>query len=346
MRILLIAPNLYALNKTLKHGFEQAGHQVFLLDYRQRVKHYYETINNKKNKLLRGWRAKWDKYYFETINKEHLTYYREVKPDLVFIYNNEMLLPATIIEFKKASKVFFFLGDSPFYTPTSIYNLEILFQANQIFSPDTGWLEQLQLLGLKNLHHLLYYTESAGNKRVEISGEEKNKYDSDMVFIGNNYPGAWGYKRALYLNQFTDLDFTLYGPPSWRIWFDRFPKLEKCFVPHSNGRLGFEKLNIIMNCAKLYPVDANPGILNGIHMRAFECIASGVLPLIEYRFDLYSVFNGVDIPVINNYGEAAGLAKKLLADEHLRSNTLELMRTHLKENYSLQRAVNKILAYV
>ena len=74
-----------------------------------------------------------------------------------------------------------------------------------------------------------------------------------------------------------DLDLKIYGM-GWEMWFDYFPKLEEKYVELKKP-LSFEEVNIITNCGKIYPIDANPGLLNGIHIRIFDTIGSGILPI-------------------------------------------------------------------
>src|ERR1043165_2248822 len=78
------------------------------------------------------------------------------------------------------------------------------------------------------------------------------------------------------------------------------------------GHMSDIDLNIFMNCSKIVPVDANPGIINGVHIRAFDCLASGTLPLVEYRKDLDSIFKGIDVPFIKNYNDIKDLCNEFL----------------------------------
>jgi len=346
MKVLLIFPSIYSVDKTFKRAFEDNGCTVHTYDYRKHVRPLYEKIENKKLKISHNWRKKWEDYYFKKINQLHLNYFFNIKPDIVLIYNNEMLLPETVKEFKKSSKIFFFLGDSPFYSPTSKYNLNLLFMADQVLCPDTGWQQQLKILGLDNTRHFVITSGMEENYKKNVTKDELEKYGSDIVFIGGNVDNSWGYKKSLFLNSFTRLDFKLYGPPSWNKWFDFFPDLKKCLVPHKNGRLSFELVNTIMNCCKIYPVDVNPGLINGPHLRVYECINSGILPLVEYRKDLDIIFNGVDIPVIKNYKNAEKSAKKYLEDESLRVKTIEVLIKYMSDNLSPRLAIQKLIASI
>ncbi len=342
MKVLLLFPSIYSVDKTFKQGFEENGCSVETFDYRKHTRSIYEKIENKKLKLSNSLRNRWDDFYFKTINQAHLDRFKTVQPDLVLIYNNEMLLPETVKKFRETSKVVFFLGDSPYYSPTSKYNLQLLFDADAVLCPDTGWIEQLEMLGLDNLHHFVVTTGMEENFVKQPTQEELQKYGCDVVFIGGNVNSSWGYKRALFLNQFADMNFKLYGPPSWRNWFTYFPKLEKCLVPHTKGRLSFEEVNTIMNCAKIYPVDVNPGLVNGPHLRMYECFASGVLPLSEYRKDLDIIFKDIKLPVIHNYRDVEKITYSYVANDAERNKIIQMAILHIKKNYSAVNTVSML----
>ena len=96
-------------------------------------------------------------------------------------------------------------------------------------------------------------------------------------------------------------------------------------------------------CAKVYPVDANPAVLNGIHLRMFDCIAMGVLPLVEYRKDLDTFFKEVNLPLIKNYQDAEGLAKKFISNDSLREKTLKELFDYTRVRFSPDIVFGKIL---
>ena len=89
-----------------------------------------------------------------------------------------------------------------------------------------------------------------------------------------------------------------------------------------------------MHTYKIFPVDANPGIINGIHLRVFECISAGILPLIEYTKNIDLVFNGVPLPVIHNFGNIKELTSEYLNNDEKRIKILTNAKEYLDENYS------------
>jgi len=263
-------------------------------------------------------------------------------PDIVFIYNNQGLHPEVLKKFKKSSKIVFFLGDSPYYSHTNDYNLQILFEANLIISPDSQWIDQLKILGLKDI--VLDFPGYNPNVYFKFlpSDEDMNRYSADIIFLGRCYSDSWGYKRVLFLNYFKDFDIRIYASGhGWDKWLDYFPELRSKMLVHDRHDQHFN--NLIANCAKIYPVDANPGTLAGIHMRVFDCIGSCILPLVEFRKDLESVFPNGEIPIIRDYRDIPGLCKHYLNNETERILTISKLHKRVCENYLPDQFADRIL---
>ena len=137
------------------------------------------------------------------------------------------------------------------------------------------------------------------------------------------------------MSQFTGYNLEIYGDKHWKKWFPFFPELKKVFF--ESGYIPTPLLNAMFNKTKLMPVDGNPAILNGFHIRMFEALSAGVLPLVEYRKDVEeSVFPELDIelPIIRSYKKAAELAERYLSDESLRLSVVSIMREHILSKYS------------
>jgi spore maturation protein CgeB len=251
-----------------------------------------------------------------------------------------MINVETIKKIKQQNiKIAFYLGDNPLYTFTNSNNLSILFHSDLTICPDSFWLQQLSDIGVMNLiHHYLGYDKSQNY----VINEDK-VYSSDLMFIGRSHPNSWGYKRMLFLDQFNELDMKIYANSnSWDYWINDFPKL-KDKITLLSGRISHEEVNKLCNATKIYPVDSNPGLINGVHLRVFECIGSGILPIIEYKKDLDLIFKGIELPVIKQYGEGAELAKYYLENEDKRLSKIKELQAYVNENYDTKTKVNEIL---
>jgi len=342
MKVLLLAPSFYTLASTIQKGFTKIGFQVFHYDYRHETSSLKNKINVQIFRLPYSFRRIWEVFYMDAINKKHKEIFERQQPNIVFIYNNEMLLPETIQYFKTKAKIIFIMGDNPYYTPTNDYYLHLLFYADLIISPDSFWAEQLKLLGLKNVVVDFPGYDEEPYKNITVTMKDRQTYNFDILFVGTGYTNAWGYKRALFLNHFTQFNFKLYGGRHFVKWFRFFPDLEKKFEL-KKGHVPLEELVKMHRCAKLYPVDANPAILNGLHLRVFDCIAMGVLPLVEYRKDHELFFKNESPPLIKNYYEINNITSELLKNDDLRERRLSVLREFCQKEFSAHISLKRIL---
>lgn len=344
MKVLLLSPAFYTLDKTIELGITRLGHSVYKHDYRQYNHKWKKQLNAQMYRFPFAFRDRWENYFMQDINSLHLEIFEREKPDLVFIYNNEMLLPETLNYFKKnGSKVLFIMGDNPFYTPTNNYYLALLREADLIISPDTFWMEQLNCIGIKNvIFDFPGYNDELFSSSTNTDNMSEYK-SPEVLFVGTGYTDSWGYKRALFISRFAGFDLKVYGTKHWIKWMKFFPELKSKFTLLEH-RLPFEDLKKLMSSAKLYPVDANPGVLNGIHLRIFETIACGVLPLAEYRFDVERVFGKVGIPLIKDYNKAASIASHYLKKDSFRYNIIKELQEFIQKQYSPEVVINRILS--
>ncbi|GAJ18159.1 unnamed protein product, partial [marine sediment metagenome] len=91
------------------------------------------------------------------------------------------------------------------------------------------------------------------------------------------------------------------------------------------------------------PVDANPGLVNGIHIRVFDCIGSGIFPLVEYQKDLDIVFKNVELPVIKNYKDAEKTAKYYIINDEKREKINIELKQYVDSHFTPEKAALSIL---
>lgn len=345
-RSLLLCSSKYSLQRSFKDILENISDEVCLLQSSSLMNPIMKKARVQMFRLPYKIRNTFDEAYLKKSNKELLKKIVEINPDFVLVYNSELLLPSTCIQIKKMAKLAFFLGDSPFFTPQNNYFLSILHYADLILVPDSFWVQQLKTIGYHNIYYFIPSINS-DDYRV-LNNDEKARYDhvsdTEIIYSGMCYVDSWGYKKALLMSRFTDFNFHLYGNKHWNKWFPFFPELKSIF--HKSDYISTPLLNAMLNKTKLMPVDGNPGILNGMHLRVFEAISSGVLPLIEYRKDVVEeIFSGIDIqlPIIYSYDKATLLAEKFLSNEKLRSETVKEMIDHVQKKYCSDRNSDRIL---
>ena len=344
-KAMLIMPKIYSLSSMINSGLKANDIVGFLIDYRDNpklkrtfLKKFLDFIFYRNDKVKKESKKQ------QLCNNYILKKYYQINPEYVFIYNEEFLLPKTIKIMKEKSKIVFFLGDNPLnYNPPNAHCLQILFYADLVVFPDSYWKKQLEKIGLKNTVFEIIYDDSNSSydHNNKITGEENRL--NKILFVGRLYRNSWGYKRCLFLEQFSKSGITIYATGlHWDKWLRFFPNIKKCVIKIS-GKISKKRLENLLLSHKLYPVDATNGISSGIHLRVFECINKGILPILEYTEDIDFVFKKNYIPVIYKYQDAHQLTEKLLNSDKLRIDTLENLRKFLIDNYSSKIVINRIL---
>ncbi|MBE0674214.1 MAG: glycosyltransferase family 1 protein [Bacteroidales bacterium] len=348
-RALLLCPEKYSFSNSFKEILAILAGEVRSYDLGTEISNTDLKINSQIFRLPYIARKRWESYFQEKANRMLISVIASFEPDIILVYNSSFLLPETCALMRKRASLVFFMGDSPFYTPQNNYYLACLPHADLILSPDSLWSQQLNTIGLSRTMYFLPGPDSNSYFKIENPVWSAEDIETEILYVGSSYLNSWGYKKALLMSRFTEFKFIIYGNSAWKRWFSFFPGLE--LVYRESGFITQEKINRMFNKTRLIPVDGNPGILNGVHLRLFEALSAGALPLIEYRNDLDNLlfrdFRG-ELPLIRDYSKAADLASHYLRNEAERSALVASMNDYLAREYSaaanaerLAEALNK-----
>lgn len=343
-RSLLLCPARYSLFNVFSDILKELSNEVSRLDIVSRLSSSDIFIHNQRLRFPCRIRTSWEKHFLNKANEIILKKINLFKPDLVLVYNHEFLLPETCVKIRKQARLVFFMGDSPFYTSYNDYYLSCLTYADLILSPDTFWMEQLKTMGLSKCLFFVPGVDQKSYHRLTEQEDQVGIRESSVLYAGRTYMGSWGYKKALLMSQFTEFEFLLYGNAAWRHWFNFFPDLKKCF--HESKYVPTIKLNKLLNKTKLAPADGNPGILNGFHLRLFEVLSAGALPLVEYRKDVEEkLFSGCrnTIPMIRDYRRVRDTAAYFLKNEDERVELVKTLIQYISEQYNARNAAEYIV---
>lgn len=333
MKVLLLIPKRYTLTEMLMENFKKIGWDVVILDDSEILPHLFGVLYNKTVGFPKILIKNWKQYYYRKVNEIYLKNFAQNEPDLVVVYNNQFTLPSTLKEFKKYSKISFILGDNPLYSDTFNYNLEILKYSDYTVCPDSFWRDQLTSIGLKNVFlDFIGYDKNIFFKAINIPKEIFNRFNSDALFIGRAYRGASGFKRAAFYNEIKINNFKIFGNSEWLDSFESFPDLQKKFIVLKEN-ISNSELNFALNSTRVYPIEQNKGIINGIHLRVFESIGAGTLPIVEWRKDVEDLF-GANIPTVKNYSELNRKILYYLNNERERTDITKYLKAILDKKYS------------
>ncbi len=347
MRILLIMPEDYTLLYTVTASLKAFGHEVQNLNYLSFFPNYQNRLITKTIGLPYKVRKKmrFHDYYRTKINNQYLDHVYNHKPDLVLVYNEQYLTYETAREIRKITKLAFILGDNPFFFHNHpLTNLGMYLEADYVFSCDSFITESFKKAGQTNVTEIYLGYDPNICYPKQPTEEEWQNYGSDVVMIGRLYPtiiSSWTYKRLWFYNQFRNLNLKIFGH-GWRRYQREFPELLKKVVD-LHHHLSFDEVNTIVSCSKVYPIDANPGIINGIHLRVFDCIGQEILPLPEYTKDIETIFGKVGMPMIKDYRQAEQLAKYYIKHDDSREKLVKELKQFVDEFYTPRQAVERIL---
>ena len=85
-----------------------------------------------------------------------------------------------------------------------------------------------------------------------------------------------------------------------------------------------------------------PSLFKGIHVRVFDILGAGILPLCEYSADLETLFSGIDLPLIKNYPEGVELARFWLEKDEKRTTLVQQMRARVLERYTPAHVIRRM----
>lgn len=341
MKCLLLAPSRYPFIRSIPAGMEAMGIEVRMIDYQDFFGIRANSRFNNYTSLPRKLRRLWEDPYVRRTNEEYLRIFREYRPDLVFIYNDQLVQPETIASFKGSARIAFYLGDNPLYTPTNIHNLSILFASDYTVTPDSFWREQLMRMGLDHVVVDHFGMNEALYHPMEPTVAQRAEYAADLVYIGSSSKTNWGYKRARFLDLFTALDLRAYISGSMERWYGEFPALAAKVNEHDRFDAAFN--NLVYNCGKLAPVEQVPSLFHGIHVRVFDALGAGILPLCEYSKDFVDEFGDTGAPVIRDYRGAEELARHWIDAESERRTVVDRMRGRAAERYAPRLVIQRLM---
>lgn len=342
MKVSIFITTGYSLGYTFREGFIKSGWNAEIINFTNFFSAWEISIFERISGLPKLLKSKWYDYFIKRINEQYILYISKNKPDLILIFNHQFFSPESLTKVREKSKILFYLGDSPLLSQTYDLNLKILEYGDYIISPDSYWVEQLRIIGLKNVFFELISFNDKLFYPFKPTDDQIKQYKADITYLGVNYNNSSGYKKTLFLSKFARFDLKIYasGIKSWNKWLKYFPELKDSILRYDNYDQSFN--NLIQNCSKLYPVDANHVVINGVHVRILDCIGSGILPLVEYRKDVEDVFRETGLPIIRNYNESAEIASYYLEKEDARNELVQNLRHYLIHTYPIESLISKI----
>lgn len=321
----------------------KAGKKVSYINIHDTYPYYILKLSGYFHRFPRKLNNAADKKYLNYINTIIVKKFKEEKPSNIIIYNDCRILPGTLEFFKNnGSKITVLLGDDPnYYIHGKKYFLFTVIHADSVITTDTGWIDGLKLVGIKNIIYSPLGTDPETFFPMTSSEADRKKYGCDVLFVGKGYYlNGNGIRRATILNELTDFNMKIFGGSDWKDLFYHFPNLKKHHVP---GWLAADKVNVACNCAKLYPVLMQAGVRNGVSTRVYDCTASGIFILSEYKKDIETLFPNGEIIMFKSKYELKNLVGYYLKHEDEMKDHVNKARELVLSKYTIEQSVKEIL---
>lgn len=140
-------------------------------------------------------------------NRRLLTVAQKHRKNIILVCKGEGISPSTITKIKEmtGAKAIFWMPDDPQLFHEISRN--VAFAYDYILTSSEQCIPMYKYMGVKNVEYMPFMCDPDIHKRVELTKAEKEKYGSEVCFVGTCYP-----EREYYLNALKDFNLKIWGP--------------------------------------------------------------------------------------------------------------------------------------
>lgn len=325
-KALIIGPSFFHYNESIGRAFRELGYQTQLLPYDEPL-HPFTLKNSIIHKLSfnrERLKSKSRKAFNQFARKE----FNVFNPDVVFIYNGDILEPETVICFKETAKVAVWMLDGVYRHPRS-EALAPLVDAYFCFEKsDVALLEEK---GIKSC-----FLPQACDTSIYYPVPMER--DIDILFVGTlyNYPNRIKLLKSV-VKRFPTLNIQVYGiyKPFYKNplkWLFR----EKRTI-FKNKNIPPPEVNRLYNRAKINLNIHHEQSGNGANPKVFEIAGARAFQLSDWNPYLESLFPCGEVGLFRTKEELFAMI-----DYYLPGNTTEAAEKANKEVVKNHTFVNRI----
>ncbi|MDR3705524.1 MAG: glycosyltransferase [Paludibacteraceae bacterium] len=329
-KVLIIGPNFFEINKSIADAFTQMGWTTYIESYDNPIHPF------------KGW-TKWQHKFFS--NKEKLRErsrinyasfiarrFDEIQPELVFIYNGDILLTHTLDYFRRKAKVAIWMLDSVNHYPLC---------KNHIDHVDAFFcFEQEDVNMYINEGKQAYFLPQACDSNVYFPLECKK--DIDILFVGNLY----GYqKRIQYLKgvikAFPNNKILIYG-----VYKPYYKNPLKCLFRerrdiYMNKNVPRQGVNLLYNRAKVVLNIHHEQSQNGANPKVFEICGSGAYQVCDKNPYISALFPDNQIALYGNQKELIDCIADALKND--KANSAKAAQALVYSNHTFSHRISEAL---
>ncbi|MDL2207997.1 glycosyltransferase [Parabacteroides sp. OttesenSCG-928-O15] len=303
-KVLIIGPSFFYFNQSIADAFDALGWETQIVSFDEPVHPFHL-----KNKILHKFSPRKEKLKEKSrrlFNTSIQNRFDLFAPDLVFIYNGDILEPETICYFKTKSKVAIWMLDGLSRHPRS-EALAPLVDGYFCFEPDD--VETLRQKGI-DAHFLPQACDTSIYHPIDVGK------DIDILFVGAlyGYPKRIEYLKAV-VDHFPDKKIEIYGvyKPIYKNpikWLFR----EKRAI-YKNKNIPPEEVNGLYNRAKICLNIHHEQSTNGANPKVFEIAGAGAFQLVDWNPYIASLFPEEMVTTFQTKQELILTIEKYLAEK-------------------------------
>lgn len=275
-RVLIIGPDFYHYNTSLKDAFEAMGMTARIVSYDERL--IKDVLLRNYYRLLRLAGKDAERIYENRLNRRILETYRAFQPELVLVIKGTRIDRETL-EAMKGSRLVLWMMDSILRIPQAMKNVDV-FDAVFLFEKDDG--EALAQRGITGHYLPLGYDESIYHPLEKETGLKEK--DIDITFVGDIYEAREVLLERL-IQDFKGRRLRFYGR---YLGLDR----PKRFIPYifkgrrrifMNREVSPDEVNRIYQRSRIVLNMHHDQNRYSCNPRTFEILGSGALQVVDRK---------------------------------------------------------------
>jgi spore maturation protein CgeB len=331
VKALIIGPSFFTFNQSISDAFEKCQYGTEIICYDEPI-HPFTIRNAILNKIVpdpRKLKAK-SRLLF---NKYVRNRFDIFSPDIVFIYNGDILDSDTISYFRKTAKVAIWLLDGLYRHPR-VEDLAPYTDAFFCFEKDDALV-----LKSKGIHS--YFLPQACDTAIYYPLSIPK--DIDILFVGTLY----GYPKRIELlkrivHQYKDYNIQIYGiykpvyknPIKWL-----FREHRKIF---KNKNISPQEVNKLYSRAKICINIHHEQSKNGANPKVFEIAGSKSFQIADWNPFIESIFPAGEIPLYHSDNELLCMIENFLG-KNSSSALAEKSYKNVLENHTFINRIREVI---
>lgn len=317
-KVLIIGPTFFHYNESISSAFKQVGYTTTIVSYDEPIhpftpwNAFIHKFSFHKERLKEKSRREFNQF----ITKEFTSF----APDLVFIYNGDILELATISHFKDSSKVAIWMLDGIYRHPQS----EALAPwVDAYFCFEQNDAELLQQKGI-NAHFLPQACDPSIYFPLDL------KKDIDILFVGTlyKYPNRIKLLKKL-VERFPDHKIEIYGiyKPFYKNPFKWLFREQRGIFKNRN--ISPAEVNKLYNRAKINLNIHHEQSRTGANPKVFEIAGAGAFQLVDRNPYIESLFTQQEVGMFSSTEELLSQIETCLSTDisGRASNGYNIIRT-------------------